>query len=84
MRGLTSTQQRVLDFVRSFRAENQMPPTRAQIAAHFEWKSANAAEEHLQAIARKGHIVLGAGRARGIFDLGTAPQATPATEGQAG
>ena len=42
------------------------PPTRAEIAAELGFKSANAAEEHLQALARKGVIELVGGTSRGI------------------
>jgi len=43
-----------------------MPPTRAEIAAHLGFRSANAAEEHLRALQRKGCIQLIAGTSRGI------------------
>ena len=42
------------------------PPTRAEIAAQLGFRSANAAEEHLQALARKGAIELVGGTSRGI------------------
>jgi len=42
------------------------PPTRAEIAAELGFKSANAAEEHLKALARKGAIELVGGTSRGI------------------
>lgn len=69
---LTEPQRKVLAFLREYRREHQMPPTRAQIAAHFNWASANAAECHLRALERHGAIRLGAGKARAIFDLETA------------
>lgn len=71
MRELTHIQLRVLNFVLAFQHENQLPPTRQEIAEHFGWKSANAAQCHLNAIAAKGHIVLSPGRSRGIFSLRT-------------
>ena len=40
--------------------------SRAEIAAELGFKSANAAEEHLQALARKGAIELVSGTSRGI------------------
>lgn len=43
-----------------------MPPTRAEIAAALDFRSANAAEEHLRALERKGAIELLPGRSRGI------------------
>ena len=67
-------QQRVLDFVQEFQRDNQLPPTRQEIAEYFGWKSANAAQCHLTAIADKGHIVLSPGRSRGIFNLQTHAQ----------
>src|SRR5690606_12626893 len=42
------------------------PPTRAEIANELGFKSANAAEEHLQALARKGAIEISPGTSRGI------------------
>jgi len=42
------------------------PPTRAEIANELGFRSANAAEEHLQALARKGVIELVGGTSRGI------------------
>jgi repressor LexA len=47
-------------------ARTGAPPTRAEIAAELGFKSANAAEEHLQALARKGVIELVSGTSRGI------------------
>jgi len=68
---LTILQGTVLDFIRDFRRSHQMPPTRAEIARHFKWASANAAECHLRALEKKGAIRLSA-TPRGIFDLETA------------
>ena len=66
----TETQLAVLDFIRSHRAENQMPPTRAEISNHFGWRSANAANEHLIALQLKGIIILKPGISRGVFVVG--------------
>lgn len=55
---LTPTQSRVLDYIATHIVERQRPPTRKDIAQHFEWASANAAEEVMQALERKGHIVM--------------------------
>lgn len=66
---LTPTQYKVLAFIRKYRAANQMPPTRAEISKNFEWASANAAQDVLQALERKGEIHLTVGVARGIFDM---------------
>jgi len=63
---LTARQQQILDLVQSAIARTGAPPTRAEIAAELGFKSANAAEEHLQALARKGVIELVSGTSRGI------------------
>nr|WP_295080232.1 transcriptional repressor LexA [uncultured Roseateles sp.] len=63
---LTPRQQQILDLVRQAIELTGAPPTRAEIAAELGFKSANAAEEHLQALARKGAIELVGGTSRGI------------------
>jgi repressor LexA len=63
---LTDRQQQVLDLVQTAIERTGAPPTRAEIAAELGFKSANAAEEHLQALARKGVIELVGGTSRGI------------------
>ena len=63
---LTARQQQILDLVQSTIARTGAPPTRAEIAAELGFKSPNAAEEHLQALARKGVIELVGGTSRGI------------------
>ncbi|HEX2544976.1 MAG TPA: transcriptional repressor LexA [Ramlibacter sp.] len=63
---LTARQQQILDLIQSAIARTGAPPTRAEIAAELGFKSANAAEEHLQALARKGVIDLVSGTSRGI------------------
>src|SRR6201986_2175435 len=63
---LTPRQQQILDLIQSAIARTGAPPTRAEIAAELGFKSANAAEEHLQALARKGVIELVSGTSRGI------------------
>ena len=63
---LTARQQQVLDLVQSAIERTGAPPTRAEIAAELGFRSANAAEEHLQALARKGVIELVGGTSRGI------------------
>ncbi len=63
---LTARQQQVLDVIRLYVAETGYPPTRADIARELGFKSANAAEEHLRALARKGAIEMIAGASRGI------------------
>lgn len=63
---LTARQQQVLDVIRDYVADTGYPPTRADIARELGFKSANAAEEHLRALARKGAIEMIAGASRGI------------------
>ncbi len=63
---LTARQQQILDLIQSAIARTGAPPTRAEIATELGFKSANAAEEHLQALARKGVIELVSGTSRGI------------------
>ena len=63
---LTDRQQQILDLVQSAIERTGAPPTRAEIASELGFKSANAAEEHLQALARKGVIELVGGTSRGI------------------
>ncbi|MFT6051714.1 MAG: repressor LexA [Halioglobus sp.] len=66
MEKLTARQQQVLDVVRQYIEDTGYPPTRANIAQQLGFKSANAAEEHLKALARKGAIEMIAGASRGI------------------
>ena len=63
---LTGRQQQVLDWIRGQIEATGRPPTRAEIAAALGFRSVNAAEEHVRALARKGVIVLTPGTARGI------------------
>lgn len=73
MTPLTGRQREVLAFINAYRLEHQMPPTRSEIAAHFGFKSANAAEDHLHALVAKGALLLRRGQSRGIFVTGFAP-----------
>jgi len=66
MTDLTPRQRQILDFIREQVEESGMPPTRAEIAAALGFKSANAAEEHLKTLKRKGVIDLVPGASRGI------------------
>ena len=77
---LTARQQQILQLVQNAIALTGAPPTRAEIAAELGFKSANAAEEHLQALARKGVIELVSGTSRGIRLKGSARQATMAQQ----
>ncbi len=63
---LTSRQEQVLAVIRQHIEDTGFPPTRADIARELGFRSANAAEEHLRALARKGAIEMVAGTSRGI------------------
>ncbi|MGI4860497.1 MAG: transcriptional repressor LexA [Janthinobacterium lividum] len=63
---LTARQQQVFELVQRAIERSGFPPTRAEIAAELGFSSANAAEEHLRALARKGVIELAPGASRGI------------------
>lgn len=63
---LTARQSQILELIRQYISETGYPPTRAEIAKELGFKSANAAEEHLKALARKGAIEMIPGTSRGI------------------
>jgi repressor LexA len=63
---LTARQSEILEFIRGTLAESGAPPTREEIARAFGFRSPNAAEQHLQALRKKGLIDLVAGTSRGI------------------
>jgi repressor LexA len=63
---LTARQAQILELIRQYIGETGYPPTRAEIAKELGFKSANAAEEHLKALARKGAIEMIPGTSRGI------------------
>jgi repressor LexA len=63
---LTARQEQILRLIKEAIDNTGFPPTRAEIAAELGFRSANAAEEHLQALARKGAIEISPGTSRGI------------------
>ncbi|MBN1600236.1 MAG: transcriptional repressor LexA [Chitinispirillaceae bacterium] len=63
---LTTEQQRVYDFMQSFRKENGFPPTVREVAAGLGYKSPNNARQHLLLIEQKRYIRIIPGIARGI------------------
>lgn len=63
---LTARQAQVLDLIVQLLEQTGFPPTRAELARKLGFKSTNAAEDHLRALARKGYIELKAGASRGI------------------
>ncbi len=76
MTKLTPRQSEILAFIKRCLEDNGYPPTRAEIAQELGFKSPNAAEEHLKALARKGAIEMTPGASRGI----RIPGFEPATE----
>jgi repressor LexA len=75
---LTARQEQILNLIKEAIDNTGFPPTRAEIAQELGFRSANAAEEHLQALARKGAIEISPGTSRGIRLIGTA--AAPAAD----
>ena len=69
---LTARQEQILNLIREAIENTGFPPTRAEIAQELGFRSANAAEEHLQALARKGAIEISPGTSRGIRLVGNA------------
>ena len=63
---LTARQGQILTLIKDAIQNTGFPPTRAEIANELGFRSTNAAEEHLQALARKGVIEISAGTSRGI------------------
>ncbi len=79
---LTARQEQILNLIKDAIENTGFPPTRAEIANELGFKSANAAEEHLQALARKGAIEISPGTSRGIRLIGAsvdAPARVPAS-----
>jgi repressor LexA len=74
---LTPRQQQILDLIKQHIDDTGYPPTRAEIATELGFKSPNAAEEHLRALARKGVIEMISGTSRGIRLLEEEPPGLP-------
>ena len=66
MRELTERQKEILGYIKEYQQDTGFPPTRSEIALQMGFKSPNAAEEHLRALARKGAIEVLPGTSRGI------------------
>lgn len=75
MTKLTPRQTEILAFIKRCLEDHGYPPTRAEIAQELGFKSPNAAEEHLKALARKGAIEMTPGASRGIRIPGFDPAA---------
>lgn len=65
-RELTARQAEILQFIRQHQETRGLPPTREEIMQAFGFRSPNAAECHLRALARKGVIDMLPGTSRGI------------------
>ena len=72
---LTARQRQILDWIRAYLETAGMPPTRAEIASGLGFSTPSSAEDHLQALARKGAIEMLPGASRGLRlkDLPGAP-----------
>ena len=66
MKTLTNRQKEILDLIKSYIVDYGFPPTRAEISKILGFKSANAAEQHLRAIEKKGYIQILSSASRGI------------------
>ncbi len=74
---LTKRQSEVLDLIRQHVDDTGYPPTRAEIAHALGFKSANAAEDHIKALAKKGALEIVPGASRGIRLPQAAPEGLP-------
>ena len=77
-KGLTTRQKQILRFIAEFIEKHKYPPTRAELSAHFGFRSPNAAEAHLRALQSKSVIGIERGAARGITLLPLAADDLPA------
>lgn len=75
MKVLTARQAEILQLIKDYIVDTGMPPTRAEIAKKLGFKSPNAAEEHLKALAKKGMLEILPGTSRGIRVVGAADEA---------
>ncbi len=66
MEELTARQAEIFQFIKDHIEETGFPPTRAEIATHFGFRSVNAAEDHLKALERKGVLQILPGTSRGL------------------
>lgn len=74
---LTARQQQILDLIKQHIETTGYPPTRQEIAETLGFRSANAAEDHLKALAKKGAIEMISGASRGIRIIDAAPPGIP-------
>ncbi|NUY55380.1 repressor LexA [Salinivibrio sp. MA351] len=81
MKPLTARQQQIFELIKTHIEDTGMPPTRAEIARQLGFRSANAAEEHLKALARKGVLEIIPGASRGIRLISEEEVVTPDDQG---
>ncbi|SIO20466.1 transcriptional repressor LexA [Salinivibrio sp. ES.052] len=81
MKPLTARQQQIFELIKAHIEGTGMPPTRAEIARQLGFRSANAAEEHLKALARKGVLEIIPGASRGIRLICEEEVVTPEDQG---
>lgn len=81
MKPLTARQQQIFELIKTHIEDTGMPPTRAEIARQLGFRSANAAEEHLKALARKGVLEIIPGASRGIRLMSEEEVVTPEDQG---
>ena len=70
---LTKKQQEIYDFVVKYCIDNGFSPTIAEIAEHFDFKSQNAAQCHVDAIVEKGRLTRKAGASRSLRPVAHEP-----------
>src|SRR5690349_17359174 len=66
MQKLTTCQRKVYEFIQKCMLTNGAPPTRQEIARHFEYRSLTTVESHLRLIAKKGYLKVEPNQARGL------------------
>ena len=76
---LTARQKQIVELIQCHIDDTGFPPTRVEIAKELGFRSANAAEEHLRALQRKGAIEMIPGASRGIriIDNSKVPKGLP-------
>lgn len=76
---LTKRQSEILTFLKNWINEHGYPPTRIEMAQQLGFRSPNAAEDHLRALARKGAIEMTSGASRGLRIVDFEPESQPIT-----
>lgn len=66
---LTSRQQEVLDFIIHTRLIRGLSPSMQEIAEHFDFRSANAAQCHVDSLVKKGALIRVKGMSRGVVPV---------------